>query len=156
MKSSILTGCLALGTPKALSLAAALIALLMAVPALACGGMPVVAPEPMPPSAGDSWSFLPDYQPGESLYDRADQNLGDTASSTCDLGHPNCNSDHNSTVAVDGSNGTADVFTHDTDDTTGLGSVDWTPWISATPRSSRTSAEFSATPTAGSRGRLPE
>ncbi len=140
MKSSILT------------LAAALITMLVAVPALACGGMPVVAPEPMPPSPADSWSFLPDYQPGESLYDRADQNLsGDTASSNCDLGHPNCNGDHNSTVAVDGSNGTADVFTHDANDTdtTGLGSalgVDKTMDIGNATQLQDNGAEFSNDP----------
>ncbi len=89
-----------------------LIAMFIAVPALACGGMPVVAPESMPPASGDSWSFLPAYQPGESLYDDADQSL-DTVSSDGVQG----------TVAVDGSNGTAGVFVVGSEGEPGLGTA---------------------------------
>jgi hypothetical protein len=76
-----------------------MLVLFIAVPALACGGMPVVAPEPMPPAAGDSWSFLPAYQPGESLYDNADQTLDNGSSSEVQ-----------GTAAVDGCTGTVGVF----------------------------------------------
>ena len=89
-----------------------LFVLFIAVPALACGGMPVVAPEPMPPVSGDSWSFLPAYQPGESLYDNANQNL-DTAS----LGEAS------GTVAVDGCSGTADIFIVGSEGESGIGTV---------------------------------
>ncbi len=89
-----------------------IVAMFIAVPALACGGMPVVAPEPMPPASSDSWSFLPAYQPGESLYDNADQTLSAAPSEEV-----------RGTVAVDGSNGTAGVFVVGSEGEPGLGTA---------------------------------
>lgn len=88
------------------------IALFVAFPALACGGMPVVAPEPMPPSSSDSWSFLPAYQPGESLYDNADQTLSAEF----------ITEDHG-TVTVDGCSGTAGVFVAGSENESGIGTL---------------------------------
>ena len=79
--------------------------------ALACGGMPVVAPEPMPMSPSDSWSFLPAYQPGESLYGNADQSLSATSSDEI-----------HGTVTVDGQSGTAEVFLENPE-VSGIGTV---------------------------------
>jgi len=80
--------------------------------AMACGGMPVVAPEPMPMSPSDSWSFLPAYQPGESLYDNANQTLDNRSSSEVQ-----------GTAAVDGCTGTVGVFVVGSEGELGIGTV---------------------------------